>query len=152
MLKSRYDQGVKVITFETLTFQEQVEAVDTCDLLLAPHGGGMTNTAFVRRHSTVIEFFPAWYFHVYFYESAVLSAGASYFPVVIPPEHTSLTSGCEQFAGVSQKECGKNARCPDCFKQSSMTVNIVLLEGVLNTVDALRHERETRDGGMRDPP
>ena len=144
MLKSRYDQGAKVITFETLTFQEQVKAVDTCDLLLAPHGGGMTNTAFVRQHSTVIEFFPAWYFHMYFYESAVLSAGASYFPVVISPEHISLTSGCEQYAGISQKECGKNASCPDCFKQSSMTVNIVLLKGVLNTVDALRSSHQAR--------
>ncbi len=137
-LENRYDQGVKVITFETLTFKEQVRAVDNCDLLLAPHGGGMTNTAFVRRHSTVIEFFPAWYFHMYFYENAVLSAGASYLPVVIPPEHVSLTPGCGQYGNFSQKQCAGVAKCPDCFKHASMTVDIVLLEGLLNSVDAIR--------------
>ncbi len=138
-LKNRYDQGViKVLIFETLTFKEQVKAVDTCDLLLGPHGGGMTNTAFVRRQSTVIEFFPAWYFHMYFYEHAVLSAGASYLPIVIPPQHVSLTSGCEQYSNISQEQCARVAKCPDCFKQASFTVDIVLLEGLLNTVDAIR--------------
>ena len=98
----------------------------------------MTNTAFVRSDSIVIELHPAWYQHIYFYEEAVKSTGAQYFAIVVPPSNITLRENCLEYADVSQEECEKEGimgGCAACFKDSSMYVDTSLLEGGLRAFE-----------------
>ena len=48
-----------VAKLEELTFLEQVSLFSRAELIIAPHGAGLTNLAFARRESHVVEMFPA---------------------------------------------------------------------------------------------
>ena len=127
-LTRKYKKVIKVVYYEGLSFTEQVRTADYCSLLVAPHGGGMTNTAFVRSDSIVIELHPAWYQHIYFYEEAVKSTGGRYYPIIVPPSNITLRENCLVYADVSQEECDQDSNCANCFKDSSMYVDISRLE------------------------
>ncbi len=127
-LERKYQKIIKVFHYEGMHFTEQVRTADSCSLLIAPHGGGMTNAAFVRSDSIVIELHPAWYQHVYFYEEAVKSTGARYFPIIVPPSNITLSETCLVYADISQEECDQDSTCTECFKDSSMHVDISWLE------------------------
>ena len=52
---------VKIISFENMTFKQQVKAVSQLDILIAPHGSSTTNTIWMPPHAVLIEVFPMHY-------------------------------------------------------------------------------------------
>ena len=127
-----------VFFYEGMSFTEQVRTADSCYILLGPHGGGMTNAAFVRSDSSVIELHPGWYQHIYFYAEAVKSAGARYVPIVVPPSNITLGDNCLAYANVTKEVCERDDVCQYCFKDSSMYVDINLLEHGLSSLGTFR--------------
>ena len=124
VLEKLFNLDVKLFYFDGLPFNEQVRIIDSCSLLVAPHGGGMTNAVFIRKNATVIEFHPAWYQHIYYYEEAVKSVGASYLPIIVPVEDVILSPSCRRFARLEKDECTieRDVDCQTCFKNSDMRV------------------------------
>jgi len=47
-LSRRFQKLITVVDYAELSFTEQVKTADSCVLMIAPHGGGMANAAFVR--------------------------------------------------------------------------------------------------------
>ncbi|WP_020592148.1 glycosyltransferase family 61 protein [Kiloniella laminariae] len=50
--------GFEAISFETLSFTEQVELAASCEMIVGPHGAGMTNIMFMPEGGKVIELHP----------------------------------------------------------------------------------------------
>lgn len=49
-------RGFEIVSFENLSFGEQVTLMSGCRLLLGPHGAGLANLVFMSAGGTVIEF------------------------------------------------------------------------------------------------
>ncbi len=144
LVKKTFDIEPSIIFFEGMTFFEQVAAVDPCMVLLAPHGGGMTNSIFVRRGASVIEFFPYAYQPTEFYGKAVWSAGANHYPVILPSSRVVLSAECEHYRDAVSESCNLavNTTCYHCFKDGSMVVDVNQLEPMLRSL-----AREFRGNG-----
>lgn len=71
--------GFEIIHLEDLTLEEQVQTFHGCDVIIAPHGGGLTNLVFAPRGCKVIELFPVQSLDLYHRLSAALDL--SYFYV-----------------------------------------------------------------------
>ena len=58
---------IRVENLDELTFSEQVELMSSTDLLISPHGAGLTNIIFMQQERAVIELFPSklWYYELY---------------------------------------------------------------------------------------
>ncbi|NYI76315.1 glycosyltransferase family 61 protein [Nocardioides panzhihuensis] len=52
------DLGFRIVYAEDLTLAEQASAFGSADLVVAPHGAGLTNLAFARAGVKVVELFP----------------------------------------------------------------------------------------------
>ena len=50
-------RGFEVATFETLSVREQAAIIASCEVIVAPHGGGLSNLAFCSPGAKVIEIF-----------------------------------------------------------------------------------------------
>ncbi|MFD2207691.1 glycosyltransferase family 61 protein [Kiloniella antarctica] len=50
--------GFEAISFETLSFTEQVELAASCEMIVGPHGAGLTNIMFMPEGGKVVEFHP----------------------------------------------------------------------------------------------
>ena len=49
------------VNFESISFEEQVRQSSSADILIGPHGAGLTHVMFMRSHSVLIELLPhAW--------------------------------------------------------------------------------------------
>lgn len=135
-LQERFAQVVDVISFEDMSFEAQLALIDTCKVLVAPHGGAMTNAAFIKQGSKVVEIFPAHFQHIYYYESAVKSAGASYAPLIASVQRVEVDSSCEKYKLWTLEKCQDSPICQDCFKQGNMTVDIGVLSSLLTGLGA----------------
>ncbi|WP_417453933.1 glycosyltransferase family 61 protein [Kiloniella sp.] len=51
--------NVEPVCFEKLSFTEQIELAASCELIIAPHGAGLTNIMFMPEGGNVIEFHPS---------------------------------------------------------------------------------------------
>jgi capsular polysaccharide biosynthesis protein len=49
--------GFEPVSFETLTVRQQAAAMAACDVVIAPHGGGLSNLVFCSSGTKVIEIF-----------------------------------------------------------------------------------------------
>ena len=49
--------GFEVLLFENMTMREQAAAMASCDVIVAPHGGGLSNLVFCSPGTKVIEIF-----------------------------------------------------------------------------------------------
>ena len=61
------DLTLKVVTMDSLSFEEQVRIMAETDLLISPHGAGLTNSIFMQQERAVLELFPSklWYYELY---------------------------------------------------------------------------------------
>jgi capsular polysaccharide biosynthesis protein len=66
---------------EEYTFEEQVAIMHNCEIVVAPHGAGLTNILFCQLGITVIELLADKYPASCFYRMAVL-CGHKYYPIL----------------------------------------------------------------------
>ena len=133
-LQNRFNEDIHTLVFENADLREQIRRVDECRVLVAPHGGGMTNAAFLKRSSRVLEIFPAHYQYIYYYEHAVKSAGAHYVPLIVPVEHVVMGTACDVYRNETYDQCKNVPECQECFKQSNMTVGLIALGEALTAL------------------
>lgn len=62
--------GIKKVVLEELSFEEQVGLFQSAELVVAPHGAGLTNIVFCQEGANVIEFFSPNYVNVCFWALA----------------------------------------------------------------------------------
>jgi capsular polysaccharide biosynthesis protein len=65
LLKAR---GFEVLAMETLSLQEQAAAMASCEVVLAPHGGGMSNLIFCSPGTKIIEIYSPELVATYFWK------------------------------------------------------------------------------------
>jgi hypothetical protein len=70
---------VKKLLFEELTLYQQAKAMRDADVVIAIHGAGLTNIAFMSPCSIVIEVFPELYYWPTFYGSLANQTGLLYY-------------------------------------------------------------------------
>jgi capsular polysaccharide biosynthesis protein len=66
---------------EEYTFEEQIAIMHNCEIVVAPHGAGLTNILFCQPGVTVIELLADKYPASCFYRMAVL-CGHKYYPIL----------------------------------------------------------------------
>jgi tetratricopeptide (TPR) repeat protein/capsular polysaccharide biosynthesis protein len=59
--------GFVAVTLEALSFAEQVRLFAQAQVIIAPHGGGLTNTIFCQRGAIVVEFMAPQYIRHYYW-------------------------------------------------------------------------------------
>ncbi|MEN9229429.1 MAG: glycosyltransferase 61 family protein [Thermostichus sp. DG02_5_bins_236] len=75
--------GFVSVQMETLSLQEQIALMQGAEAVIGIHGAGLTNLAFCRPHTLVIEILPSNALLPYFWTIAQV-AGLRYFPLVAP--------------------------------------------------------------------
>jgi hypothetical protein len=68
----------KVVAFEGMPLCDQIKIVKGADVIIAPHGAGLTNLVFASRCTAVVELFPYNYYIPGFYGSLAQQAGLAY--------------------------------------------------------------------------
>ena len=139
-LLKRFGVPVRMLSFEGLTFGEQVRALHDVRLLVAPHGAGLTNLVFLPPGAALVEIFPLhWRPGLYFdslAESCGVWHGAYQNEEIAAAE---LSASCRETFGEHMPpllECPDQARCIDCGKQSSTSVDVARLDVVIAAAEA----------------
>ncbi len=70
-------RGFQVVTFETMSMQDQVRAMRDAEIIVAPHGAGLTNLVFAERARLLVELIPEGY-HVRGFENLARRNGMDY--------------------------------------------------------------------------
>lgn len=103
MFQILLSKGLKKVILEDLSFADQVQIFASADVIVSPHGAGLSNLVFCRPDTKVLEFFSPNYVNVCFW---VLSnhVGADYYCFIgdglVLPE-TSIEHGIENNITVS---------------------------------------------------
>jgi len=110
-----------------LTFAQQVGVWANADLIIMPHGAGLTNMIFARNHVPIIEVFPR-HFVNDLYRQEAQRTGHPYFPLMSERLNSSAFKdrpideiNCEYYHGIdimSQADCHHNY-----FKSSMVTLD-----------------------------
>ena len=134
-LLAHFGVPVRLLSFEGLSFGEQVRALHDVRLLVAPHGAGLTNLVFLPPGAALVEIFPIhWRPGLYFdslAESCSVWHGAYQNEDVAAAE---LSASCRETFGERMPplvQCSDHARCIDCGKQSSTHVDLARLAVVI---------------------
>eukprot|EP00301_Raphidiophrys_heterophryoidea_P006902 c12739_g1_i1.p1 GENE.c12739_g1_i1~~c12739_g1_i1.p1 ORF type:complete len:558 (+),score=112.56 c12739_g1_i1:200-1873(+) len=148
--------GPETYTFEmfddisAFSFEEQVRLFASTDILIMPHGAGLTNMIFARNHVPVIEVFPHHFYNELYREVAVVS-NHPYYCVMGLPESSKATTllpalirdsasndKCELWHGI---DIMIEASCHHKFKQHPIKVDLSYLHHVIVlALDALPME------------
>lgn len=97
-IKSIWDDdliNVKVLPNPEGSLQQQADEFHRANIIISPHGAQLTNLAFIRPCTIVLEFFPVQYY-VAFFQPYVLSADAIHFdgyPFMREPLYDSKETG-----------------------------------------------------------
>ena len=77
--RSTWSNDVDVVHVQNLegSLVQQAEALHGADILISPHGAQLTNLAFIRRCTVVVELFPQSYFLSFFSNLAVVAGAYS---------------------------------------------------------------------------
>jgi hypothetical protein len=124
------DHIVKHFSYEGKTFLEQAHLINTCKLVLHPHGGGETNLMFLQPNSTVIEFFSKYFNPVSYFGDLVTSTGSTHIPMIV--QNVELPAGCEQYSQGNRSDdamsCGNYevhmTPCTECYKDANFIVDL----------------------------
>ncbi|MBE9041422.1 DUF563 domain-containing protein [Oscillatoriales cyanobacterium LEGE 11467] len=74
VMKVLGEYGFICVTLETMSVREQAVMFSRADAIVAPHGSGLTNLAFCRSNTKVIEIFsPSYVYHCYWYISNLVN-------------------------------------------------------------------------------
>ena len=78
--------GVQPITLTGRTLAEQAEVFSSAELLVAPHGGGLTNLVFASPNASLVEMYPRSYVNPVFWHlaSMVGVSHAAVFATAVP--------------------------------------------------------------------
>ena len=140
LVKERWGMSHNIITFdlEEKTFAEQVASFASLQLLIAPHGAGLTNIPFMARGSTVVEVFPYLHSPPLYFEGLALSCGMrSYALRTADPLRAVLTQECaDAFPhGLPVNPApNETSRASECGKRSGILVDLRDLGVVLDRV------------------
>ena len=134
-MRKRFAENVRLLTFEGLTFAEQVKALHDVKLLVAPHGAGLTNIAFMPPGAALIEVFPIYYRPGEYFDALARGCGMWYGAY----ENTDVNSAVldeqchSEFGGrlPTAGNCSRPERCAHCGKQSATRVSIERLDALL---------------------
>ncbi len=75
------EYGFNMLTMECMTVREQARLLASADIVVAPHGGGLTNLVFCRPGTKVVEFFSPNYLNVCYW-SICNHVGLEYYYLV----------------------------------------------------------------------
>lgn len=81
LLKVMQAYEIKPVFPEEMTFQEQVTLFSQAELVVAPHGSGLSNIAFCPSEATVVELFSKYYTNPIFYRLAMV-VGMEYYAAI----------------------------------------------------------------------
>eukprot|EP00299_Pterocystis_sp_00344_P017904 c8966_g2_i3.p1 GENE.c8966_g2_i3~~c8966_g2_i3.p1 ORF type:complete len:438 (+),score=81.03 c8966_g2_i3:621-1934(+) len=109
---------------EKLSFKEQLQLWASADLILTPHGAGLTAVIFARPHVPLIEIYPHKYYSLLYRDIAVMS-GHGYFGIMaeaLPVERYGSpdeADWCELWHGIDELT---EAHCHHQYFKSSILV------------------------------
>jgi capsular polysaccharide biosynthesis protein len=75
------NNGYKILHMELLSIEEQIKAVSSCKVIIAPHGAGLTNMVFAKRGCRIVELIPNKYMVPLFRQLAI-DCGHYYSPLI----------------------------------------------------------------------
>ncbi len=81
MLKNKF--GAKIFMNTGQSVKEQARRFYEADIIISPHGAGLSNVIYCQPHATVIEFMPDKYINPCF-ATLAFNKGCSYFPYMFP--------------------------------------------------------------------
>jgi hypothetical protein len=133
-LEDRFGVKVRQISFEGLSFSEQVAAMSGVRLFVTPHGAGVTNIVFMPPRSALIEIFPLYHRPHHYFDELARGCGIWYGAY----ENTNssaalLEESCKnEFKdGLPPLDlCKSREHCAQCGKNSATFVNIHQIDQV----------------------
>ena len=134
-LSVRKNQSVEIVTFENTDLCYQMQSIAQADIVIAPHGAGLTNIIFANDKSAILELFPYNYYVPGFYGALALQSGLTYAAWY---NHNSSQSdkSCMKMEWIrgGPDICHKSGECRACARNVNMTItNEKQLEEVLFT-------------------
>jgi hypothetical protein len=129
-----FSEEVRTLEFEDLDFAGQVHAMSSVKLLVAPHGAGLTNIAFMQPGSALIEVFPVHWHPSFYFDDLARTCGMWYRAYQNNNvQHAILDDTCKKEMGQlpNLANCTNQARCLWCGKQSSSIVDMVQMNKLL---------------------
>jgi len=133
-LEDRFGGKVRQISFEGLSFSEQVAAMSDVRLFVTPHGAGVTNVVFMPPRSALIEIFPLYHRPHNYFDELARSCGIWYGAY----ENTNssaaiLEESCKnEFKdGLPPLDlCKSREHCAQCGKNSATIVDIQRIDQI----------------------
>jgi hypothetical protein len=139
-LGARFDEPVRVLAFEGLSFAEQVRALADVWLLVAPHGAGLTNLVFLLPGAALIEVFPLYWRPLLYFDTLARSCGVWHGAYEnYDSDAAELSASCRETFGdrlPPLANCTDHAQCVKCGKQSDTRVDIARLDTLLAEAQA----------------
>ena len=133
------DSSVSVVTTET-SFRDQVALFHSVDIVLSPHGAGLSNIAFMKPCSVLLEIFP-YAFSINMYENLARSVDLGYISWMEPLQNSIFTQKrkpycLEQLGRVSEespmnisRSCFHSAECRRCFRDPEKIILTATIAG-----------------------
>jgi hypothetical protein len=133
-LEDRFGVKVRQISFEGLSFREQVAAMSDVRLFVTPHGAGVTNIVFMPPRSALIEIFPLYHRPHHYFDELARGCGIWYGAY----ENTNSSAAIvEESCSDEFKEglppldlCKSREYCAQCGKNSATIVDIQQIDEI----------------------
>ena len=139
-MRARFGAPVRLVSFEGLSFGDQVRALHDVRLLVAPHGAGLANLVFLPRGAALIEVFPIFWRPAQYFDALADTCGMWYRAY---ENHdgaaAELSAPCREAFGERLppgEECSSQQRCVECGKQSATRVDIARIDALLAEAQA----------------
>jgi len=134
-MEIRFSMPIRMLSFEGLSFSEQVHMLHDVKLLVAPHGAGLANLVFMPPGAALIEIFPLHWHPIEYFNALARSCDVWYgeydnFDV----SAAVLDETCGALFGGTLppfQDCSDKNQCIACGKNSSTVVNISRLDAIL---------------------
>lgn len=136
----------RLVNMEDYTFCEQVALMRDADIVVMPHGAGLTNIVFARFGTPVIEVFP-FYMYRQTYRFLAGTIGAEYFPLVTTQEGKVPWEANANFG--TKDECLARTRLD---ASSSPCVHIIKNANAVVDIDAFMQTMDMARGALIESP
>ena len=134
-VRARFGEGARKLSFEGLSFAEQVNALRDVRLLVAPHGAGLTNIVFLPAGAALVEILSSHHRPIDSFDARARSCGVWHGAYNNTDAGAAvLDEGCRAAFGErlpALAACAAPDRCRWCGKQSATRVDIARLDAVL---------------------
>jgi len=137
-LVGKVASGVDVITFENTSFWHQVKSMHAYDVVVAPHGNGLSNIVFMRECAIVIELFP------YKFASPVFGHLAGQSNIVYREwrkETDEEAPAClKAWSNLTTQECMMQMDCLECGRNAEYITADA--DGLSKLLESAYHEQQ----------